>query len=102
MDEEIKKLIKKNLELTQEIYEMVKSIKRYVIWQRIFTSLKILIILVPIILGIIYLPPIIKDAFKQYRELIGVTTNPIDVSVEELKSMLTPDVLNKLKEDASK
>ena len=71
MDEEIKKLLEKNLELNTEIHEMVKSIKNYVVWARIFSILKILIILVPIILGIIYLPALLGNAFGQYKELLG-------------------------------
>ena len=101
-NEEIKKLLKKNLELTEEIHGMVKSVKRYVIWQRVFSILKILIILVPIILGIIYLPPIAKRAYEQYKEIMGFSSNPIDISVENLKSILAPDILDKLKEDVNK
>lgn len=100
--EEIKKLLKKNLELTEEIHGMVKSVKRYIIWQRVFGVLKILIILIPITLGIIYLPPIVKKAYEQYKEVLGFTNNPMDISVENLKSILTPDVLGELKEDVNK
>lgn len=74
-DEELKKLIKRNLDLTQEIRDMVKSIKGYVIWQRVFGFLKLLIILIPIILGIIYLPPIIEEALGQYGEILGFSAN---------------------------
>jgi hypothetical protein len=72
MDEEIKKLLEKNLELTEEIHKMVKSVKRYMLWQNIWSFLKILIIVVPITIGIIYLPPLLKDVFKQYQNLLGV------------------------------
>ena len=60
MEDEIKKLLEKNLELTEEIYKMVKGIKKYIFWQKVFSFLKILIIVVPIIIGIIYLPPLLK------------------------------------------
>ena len=72
MDEEIKKLLEKNLKLTGEIYKMAKSIKSFILWQRIFSALKILIIVVPIIIGIIYLPPLLKDLINQYQSILGL------------------------------
>ena len=77
-DEDIKSLLKKNLELTEEIYKMTKGVKRFVTMQRIFTVLKLLFIVVPIILGIIYLPPLIENLVKQYQDLLGITKNPFE------------------------
>lgn len=74
MDEEIKKILEKNLRLSEEIYQQTKYIKNYVFWAQIFGVLKILIIVVPIILAIIYLPPILQDLFSQYKGILGVPT----------------------------
>ncbi len=52
--EEIKELIEQNLKLTQEIHETTKYIKKYIIWQQIFSVIKIIIIVIPLIIGIIY------------------------------------------------
>ncbi len=94
MEDEIKKLLKKNLEMTEDIREMVKSIKRYVVWQRVFGILKILIILIPIIIGVIYLPPLINGFLNQYNKILGITTDPVNnLNIEDFKSFLTPDVL---------
>lgn len=71
-DDNIKKLLEKNLELTEEILKMTKSIKNFTTHQRIFGILKLLIIVVPIILGIIYLPPLLKGITEQYKELLGI------------------------------
>ena len=72
MEEEIKKLLKENLKLNQEIYKMVKGIKSFLFWQRIWGVIKILIIVAPIIIGIIYLPPLFKQVMGQYQSLLGV------------------------------
>ena len=72
MDEEVKKLLEKNLKLTEEIHRMAKSIKSFMMWQKIFGFLKILIIVVPIVIGIIYLPPLLKNIFEQYQGLFGI------------------------------
>ena len=79
MEDEIKKLLEKNLELNQEIFKMVKSIKNYVITQRIWFAIKILIILVPIILGIIYLPPLFKNVVGRYQQLLGLSQGGLNL-----------------------
>lgn len=69
--QEVLDLLKTNLEMTKEIQVNVRHINEYVAWQRIFSWLKILFIVVPIVLGVIYLPPLLKDAFNQYGSLIS-------------------------------
>lgn len=60
-DIELKKLVKKNLELNLEILDILNGIKKNIAWQRIFSLLKLLILAVPVILGFIYLPPMFAD-----------------------------------------
>ena len=71
MDEEIKEILKENLKLTKETHEMVKKIRSFVVWQQIFGVIKILLIVVPIILGIIYLPTLLESALAPYKDLLG-------------------------------
>jgi len=70
-DENVKLLLKKNLELNQEILKSVLFIKRQIIWQQVLWYIKFLIIMIPIILGIIYLPPLINDLLKQYQGILS-------------------------------
>ncbi len=72
MDEEIKKILEENLKLTQEIYTMTKKMKGYVTFQKAMSFIYFLIIVVPIILSIIYLPPLINNMLGQYGGLLGV------------------------------
>lgn len=100
MDQELKKLIKKNLELTREMHGMVKYIKKYIIFQQIFGVIKIFLIVVPIVLGIIYLPPLIKDAFGQYQSLLGVGNidQQQDNNLQLDKDKIPPELLQKLQQ----
>jgi hypothetical protein len=68
--EELKKLLRENLEYTKACYALLEKVKRYMVWQRIFVILKLLIIMVPIILGIIYLPPLLEKAISAYKDLL--------------------------------
>jgi hypothetical protein len=78
LNEEIKTLLEKNLKLTEEIHAMTKSVKHFVAWQQVMSVLKILVIIVPIILGIIYLPPLINGLLGQYQKLFDSLDKPLD------------------------
>lgn len=67
---EFLEILKQNLEYTKASYALLEKIWRWVIWQRVFFILKILIILVPVIFGIIYLPPLIETVFKPLVSLL--------------------------------
>ena len=75
MDEEIKKILQQNLELTKEIYRMTKKIKNYITWQKIVSIIYLLLIVVPIVLSFIFLPPLLKGVFDQYKDLLGSGTS---------------------------
>ncbi len=86
----MEELLKRNLELTEEIHKMTKKIDRFVFWQKITWTLNILIIVVPIVLGIIYLPPLLKNTLGQYQKLLedgsnGVNSIPSSELFESLK-----------------
>ncbi len=79
--EEIKKLLEQNLKLTEEIYAISKKIKRYMSFQSMVSLFYLFIIIAPIIIGIIYLPPLLGGMFDQYKDLLGLqagTANPIE------------------------
>ena len=97
MDDETKELLKKNNEMLEEILRISKKTKTYIITQQVFGVLKILIIAIPIVLGIIYLPAILNDLMKPYQELLGISqeldgTSNIDPA---LLNKVTPDLLKK-------
>lgn len=96
MPEEIKKeesklsleeKLDKNLQWSQLIYEQNKKIKRrlnLMVWGGV---VKWLMILAPIILGIIFLPPLLKTVISQYQSLLG-GGNGVGVQPSQLDQML--------------
>lgn len=81
MDEEIKKLLEQNLEYTKETYRLTKKIKSYITFQKVMSVIYILLIVAPIIIGIIYLPPLLKGVFDQYKDVLGL---PAGGSIQDL------------------
>jgi len=69
--EDITTLLKANLEMTKDIRAMVKHINNYVAWQRMFAWLKVLLILVPLIIGVMYLPPLLQNYYQQLSGMIN-------------------------------
>ena len=63
-------MIKKNIALSEEILRLNKKISRYVLAAQIMSLIKFLIILAPIILALIYLPPLIKNFFNNYSQVL--------------------------------
>lgn len=70
--EELKKLLQQNLKISKELLGTTKKINKYLLMQRVWGFLKILIIIVPIALGILYLPPIIKNLVEPYQDLLRI------------------------------
>lgn len=70
--QEIKEMLEKNISLNKEVLEKVNKINKFIVWQKVFSVLKILIIFIPIILGIIYLPPLFKNIFEQYSQVLNI------------------------------
>ncbi|MEK7067376.1 MAG: hypothetical protein AAB956_00055 [Patescibacteria group bacterium] len=64
-------LMKENLELTKELQRQMRSVRHYLLWQKIVSIFYLIIIIGPIIIGIIYLPPLLKNVVAPYQELLG-------------------------------
>lgn len=58
--EEQNELLRRNLELGEKILEETAYIKKYIKWQQVWATVRLLILIVPIILGFLYLPDFIK------------------------------------------
>lgn len=69
--EELKRLMMQNLALTAEIKEITHSIKSYITFQKFISIFYFLLIVVPIILSVIYLPPLLKNMMGQYNDVLG-------------------------------
>lgn len=74
LQEKIAHMVESNLQVSEEILTTTKKIQRYILWVRIMSVVKILIIVVPIVYGIWFLQPYFSQAtstFGIYSELLG-------------------------------
>lgn len=63
------KLLRQNLELSQEILNKTNWVKSYLKWQKAMNFVKIFIIVIPLIIGLIYLPPLLQGYLEQLTSL---------------------------------
>lgn len=67
---DLKKLLELNLQKNEEILLISREIKNFIKWQQIWSVLRFALIVVPIILGFIYLPPLFQGVLESYKELL--------------------------------
>lgn len=70
-EENLEEMLKKNLELTQEIHAMTKKIKGYITFQKFMTFFYLFLIVAPIALSLMYLPGMIGPLLNNYSEMLG-------------------------------
>lgn len=74
---ELKELIEKNIKWSQVIYNQNKKIKRRLTMMVIGSYIRLALILTPIILGIIFLPPLVDQYMSQFGNILGGGTTSL-------------------------
>lgn len=70
LDEELKQIVKENKQILEKLDKKIQRIEKRFIWNSIFGFIKILVIVAPIVLGIIYLTPFLQDFIKIYDPIL--------------------------------
>ncbi|NTU99303.1 hypothetical protein HGA64_04865 [Candidatus Falkowbacteria bacterium] len=70
-NDELKHLLEENQALLRDVHEMTRKIKGYITFQKVLSFIYFIIIVVPLVIGAIYLPPILKPILEQYKNLLG-------------------------------
>lgn len=90
MSFEIKELIQKNIKWSQVIYNQNKQIKHRLTLMTVASWVKLALIIIPIILGIIFLPALIQDVWGQYGELLK-TSGSGGFDLNSILNALSPE-----------
>ncbi len=91
-NQDLQEILAENNRLLQEVKAGNEKILSYLRWSRIWSLLRLLIIVIPIILGILYLRPYFQNAFSAYHDLLGIPSGSSSNS-----SNSTLDLLEELK-----
>ena len=74
-EDDLKTLIKEQNKLLVEIYQQTEKTRKYILTGRIISLVYVILIIAPIILAIIYLPPLLEQAFEPYKTLLNPADN---------------------------
>lgn len=85
---DINKELQEQREILLKIYEQMRKTKRYIMIGRIISLVYFLLIVVPIILAVIYLPPLINDMVEPYQQLMGQTNNIKSVDMDKINDLI--------------
>jgi len=70
-NQEIKELLQKNIALSEKAAEDLARVRNFIKWQNIWATVRLLIVVVPIVIGFIYLPPLIKEYLSTYFQILN-------------------------------
>ncbi|MDD2807924.1 MAG: hypothetical protein PHW95_05410 [Patescibacteria group bacterium] len=92
LNSQLKDLLEKNLKLSNEILTLTKKFHHWMIWQRAWGTLKFILIIVPLILGLIYLPPLLNSILGPYQNVLKVQgpTNTAEILQQFLGNSIKP------------
>lgn len=98
-ESDIQKLLAENLALTRETYKIVKKINSHIVLEQVLNIIKILVIVIPIVLGLIYLPTLLKPYLDQYKQIMDLSsgTDPLNANLNESLQQLSPELRNLIK-----
>lgn len=94
MPDDLKSLMEENLKISKKILENTSSIRKHIFWSRVWSGVKLLLIIIPLVLAAIYLPPLIGKYTGMYENLFGKGGEQSDI-IDKFKN-LSPDSLNNL------
>lgn len=101
---DLRELLEKNLKWSQIIYEQNRKINSKLFWTAVSNWIRILLIVIPLILAVIFLPPLLKKALSGYSELLGGVTGTSEKKINSstIEQFLKMLPLNSIQEEQIK
>ena len=87
-EHDLRELMEKNLKWSQIIYEQNRKINNKLLWAAIASWVRTVLILIPLVLGILFLPPLLKGVWSQYADLLGNGSSHTTSTPQSLDSVL--------------
>src|SRR3989344_4866358 len=94
-NDEVKSLLKKNLEVGEESLKVLRKIHRDVWWRRFFGLAKFAVIAALLIFGYLKLEPILANLLNAYNKLLNpAEAQNVNLNVGVNPSVIPPELKN--------
>jgi len=70
-DSKIERLLEENLEYSRKILEATSKTRRYINFIRVINAIKLLLIVIPLVFALIYVPPLLQNVIGAYQDILG-------------------------------
>lgn len=94
---DLKKLLEENIKISKAILRSTEKTRRYMRWAQVTSILRLLIIIIPIILAILYLPPFLSNLSETFNKLYGSEQFKILEQFKSLNNEGLEGILDKVK-----
>ena len=101
IQERIAEMVETNLKVSEQILQTTLKIKKYILWLKIMNIVKVLLVVIPLILGFLFLSPYLKSmqsAFSTYGELLGIDNSSNNKASQNINGDSPQDVLQQIEE----
>ncbi len=84
-DDKLQTILEQNSLIQEDLAKLTKKVSHYILMSRISTIIWLILIIGPVIAGIIFLPPLLKNLVAPYQELLPSNPSTINGLLRELK-----------------
>jgi len=85
----LERLLKENLELNEKIYKSCQKTEKYIFSIRAWGIIKFVLVLIPVIIGVLYLIPLVGNFIDLYKDFFinaGETTGILN-TVKDIRDL---------------
>jgi hypothetical protein len=83
-DDKVAAILEQTAAIQEDLAKLTKKVSRYILMARISAVIWLILIIGPIIAGIIFLPPLIKDMVAPYQELLPANSGALNIFLRDL------------------
>lgn len=84
-DDKLQAILEQNSLIQEDLAKLTKKVSHYILMARITAVIWLILIIGPIIAGIIFLPPLIKDVVTPYQDLLPANSGAFNLLLRDLK-----------------
>lgn len=74
-----------NEQIRSQLEQLTRKVNRYILMSQIWSWIKVILIVGPLIVAYIYLPPLVKQFFDMYKNIAPVPVENLDNTMRLLR-----------------